>query len=144
MGSIRLEPLTVGAGCFCCIEAIFLQIKGVEKVVSGYSGGLVPGVPTYREVCSGRTGHAEAVQVSFNPEVVSYEDLLFIFMTSQDPTAHNVQGADFGSQYRSVIFLPFGRTKRNSVGEIKQLTPYFKEPITTEISPAQIFHLAED
>lgn len=144
MGTKKLETLTVGAGCFWCIEAIFLQLEGVEKVVSGYSGGLAPGVPTYREVSSGRTGHAEAVQVSFNPEVVSYEDLLFIFMTSHDPTTYNAQGADFGSQYRSVIFYYTDEQKEIAMEMVKQLAPYFKEPITTEISPAQIFHPAED
>jgi len=144
MESVKLETLTVGAGCFWCNEAIFLQLEGVEKVVSGYSGGSVPGVPTYREVSSGRTGHAEAVQVSFNPEVVTYEDLLFIFMTSHDPTVYDTQGTDFGSQYRSVIFYYTDEQKEIAEEMVKQLAPYFKKPITTEISPAQAFHPAED
>ena len=140
MGTKLLETLTVGAGCFWCIEAIFLQLEGVEKVVLGYSGGLVPGVPTYREVSAGRTGHAEAVKVSFNPEVVSYQELLFIFMTSHDPTTYNVQGADFRSQYRSVIFYHTDTQIKIAQDLLKQLAPYFKKSITTEISPAQIFH----
>lgn len=138
------EMLTVGGGCFWCIEAVFLQLEGVEKVISGYTGGLVPGVPTYREVSSGRTGHAEVVQVSFNPEIVSYEELLFVFMTSHDPTSYNAQGADFGSQYRSVIFYHTDEQKEIAKEMVKQLAPYFKKPITTEISPAQVFHPAED
>ena len=143
MGTKLLEPLTVGTGCFWCIEAIFLQLEGVEKVVLGYSGGLVPGVPTYREVSAGRTGHAEAVKVSFNPEVVSYQELLFIFMTNHDPTTYNVQGTDFRSQYRSVIFYHTDTQMKIAQDLLKQLAPYFKKSITTEISPAQIFHPAE-
>ena len=93
-----MELMTVGGGCFWCIEAVFDQVKGVEKVVSGYTGGNAPGRPTYREVCSGLTGHAEVVQVSFDPKVISYEDLVVIFMTSHDPTTLNRQGADVGTQ----------------------------------------------
>src|SRR5690606_2395738 len=104
MENKELQIMTVGGGCFWCTEAVFDQVKGVEKVVSGYSGGNAPGVPTYREVCSGLTGHAEVIQVSFDPKVISYKDLLNIFMTTHDPTTLNQQGGDMGTQYRSVIF----------------------------------------
>ena len=104
MESKSLELATLGGGCFWCTEAVFLEVKGVEKVISGYSGGNAPGKPTYREICSGRTGHAEVIQVSFDPGVISFRDILIIFMTTHDPTTLNRQGADIGTQYRSVIF----------------------------------------
>ena len=94
----------MGGGCFWCTEAIFREVIGVDSVVSGYSGGNAPGEPTYREVCSGLTGHAEVVQVEFDPEIISYDKILTIFMTTHDPTTLNRQGADVGTQYRSVIF----------------------------------------
>lgn len=140
----NIEVMTVGGGCFWCIEAIFQQIKGVEKVVSGYSGGNCPGHPTYREVCSGRTGHAEVVQVSFDPSVISYEELLIIFMTSHDPTTLNQQGADVGTQYRSVIYYHSDEQKEIIDEVIKQLNPYFDNKIITEISSASVFYAAED
>ena len=140
----NIEVMTVGGGCFWCIEAIFQQINGVEKVVSGYSGGNCPGHPTYREVCSGRTGHAEVVQVSFDPSVISYEELLIIFMTSHDPTTLNQQGADVGTQYRSVIYYHSDEQKEIIDEVIKQLKPYFDNKIITEISSASVFYAAED
>ena len=100
----NLQLATFGGGCFWCTEAVFQEVKGVEKVVSGYSGGTVPGKPTYREVCSGLTGHAEVIQVTFNPNVISYKEILIIFMTTHDPTTLNRQGGDTGTQYRSVIY----------------------------------------
>jgi peptide-methionine (S)-S-oxide reductase len=140
----KLETLTVGGGCFWCVEAIFQQIEGVEKVVSGYSGGRVPGTPSYREVSSGRTGHAEVVKVNYNPSVIAYEELLVIFMTSHDPTTLNQQGADVGSQYRSVIYHHNDEQKEIAEEVVKQLAPYFDKPITTKISPAKVFHPAEN
>lgn len=140
----NLEVMTVGGGCFWCIEAIFQQIKGVEKVVSGYMGGDCPGHPTYREVCSGRTGHAEVVQVSFDPTVISYEDLLIIFMTSHDPTQLNRQGADVGTQYRSVIYYHNDNQKEIVDEVVKQLNPHFDNKIVTEVSPVASFYAAED
>ena len=100
----KLDIATFGGGCFWCIEAVFNEIKGVEKVISGYSGGNVPGKPTYREICSGLTGHAEVVQIHLNPDVISFKELVIIFMTTHNPTTLNRQGADVGTQYRSVIF----------------------------------------
>lgn len=138
------EKMTVGGGCFWCTEAVFNEVKGVKKVVSGYMGGNVPGTPTYREVCSGLTGHAEVIQVTFDRSVVSYEDLLIIFMTSHDPTTLNRQGADVGTQYRSVIY--YYNEKQRQIAEltIQEVAPYFEDPIVTEISPAAIFYKAED
>ena len=139
----NLEQMTVGGGCFWCTEAVFDEIKGVEKVVSGYSGGKVPGTPTYREVCSGLTGHAEVIQVSFDPTVVSYEDLLVIFMTTHNPTTLNKQGADRGTQYRSVIFYHNEEQKKIAETVLKEMAPYFDDPIVTELSPLEKFHPAE-
>ena len=101
---MSVEIITIGGGCFWCIEAVMQRVKGVTKVESGYSGGLAPGYPTYREVCSGLTGHAEVVRVTFENEEISLRDLLTIFMTLHDPTQLNGQGADLGTQYRSVIY----------------------------------------
>ena len=140
----RKEIMTVGAGCFWCIEAVFNEVKGVEKVVSGYTGGDVPGRPTYREVSSGLTGCAEVVQATFDPEIISYEDLLVIFMTSHDPTTLNRQGADAGTQYRSVIYYHDDAQKAIANEVVKQMAPYFASPIVTEISPAEEFYAAED
>ncbi|MBB6680198.1 peptide-methionine (S)-S-oxide reductase MsrA [Aequorivita sp. 609] len=139
-----MELMTVGGGCFWCIEAVFDQVKGVEKVVSGYTGGNAPGRPTYREVCSGLTGHAEVVQVSFDPKVISYEDLVVIFMTSHDPTTLNRQGADVGTQYRSVIYYHNEAHKEISEIIVKEMSLYYTNPIVTEISPLQTFYEAEE
>jgi peptide-methionine (S)-S-oxide reductase len=140
----KMELATLGGGCFWCIEAVFNELKGVEKVVSGYTGGTVPGKPTYREVCSGLTGHAEVVQVSFDPSIISYEDLLVVFMTSHDPTTLNRQGGDRGTQYRSVIF--YQDEKQKEIAEIvsKEIASYYESSIVTEISPISEFFTAED
>lgn len=140
----NFQLATFGGGCFWCTEAIFQEVKGVEKVVSGYSGGTVPGHPTYREICSGLTGHAEVVQVIFDANIISYEDILIIFMTTHDPTTLNRQGADVGTQYRSVIF--YHDKKQNDVAEsvVKQISECYENPIVTEIIPLDIFYKAED
>ena len=144
MTAKSLQLATVGGGCFWCTEAVFQEIKGVEKVVSGYTGGNVPGKPTYREVCSGLTGHAEVVQVTFDPHVISYEDILMIFMTTHDPTTLNRQGGDSGTQYRSVIFYHDDSQKEIAEAVIKEVSQYFNDPIVTEISLLDIFYEAED
>jgi peptide-methionine (S)-S-oxide reductase len=144
MTDTKMELATVGGGCFWCIEAILNEVKGVEKVVSGYTGGTVPGKPTYREVCSGLTGHAEVVQITFNPNILSYEDLLVIFMTSHDPTSLNRQGGDAGTQYRSVIYYHNESQKEIAEEVAKEMAPYFEKPIVTEISALQTFHEAEE
>ena len=104
MTNNNIQVATIGGGCFWCTEAVFQEVKGVKKVISGYSGGNAPGHPTYREICSGLTGHAEVVQITFDTDIISYEDILVIFMTTHDPTTLNRQGTDRGTQYRSVIY----------------------------------------
>ena len=141
MSNIQLA--TVGGGCFWCVEAVLLELKGVQKVVSGYSGGSIKN-PTYREICSGLTGHAEVVQVSFDADVITYEDLLTVFMTTHDPTTLNRQGADKGTQYRSVIYYHDEAQKAAAERVIANLGSYFNDPIVTEVSPLDVFYEAED
>lgn len=139
----NIQTVIVGGGCFWCTEAVFQEVKGVVKVISGYSGGTVPGKPTYREICSGLTGHAEVVKITFDNSIISYEDLLIIFMTTHDPTTLNKQGADRGTQYRSVIFYQSDYEKKTAENVIKQLSNLFEEPIVTEISKLNEFFEAE-
>ncbi len=139
----NIQTATLGGGCFWCTEAVFQEVKGVIKVVSGYSGGNVPGHPTYREVCSGLTGHAEVIQITFNTDVISYKDILVIFMTTHDPTTLNRQGADRGSEYRSVIFYHNEVQKEISEIVLKEVSSYYENPIVTEISSYTIFYEAE-
>ncbi|HRJ28508.1 MAG TPA: peptide-methionine (S)-S-oxide reductase MsrA [Cyclobacteriaceae bacterium] len=140
-----LAVATFGSGCFWCTEAVFQRVKGVEKVVSGYSGGKVKN-PTYREVTSGLTGHAEVTQLTYNPAVISFEELLEIFWGTHDPTTLNRQGADVGTQYRSVIFYHNEEQKRLSELYKNKLdaSGAFDNPIVTEISPFTAFYPAED
>lgn len=139
----NLQVATVGGGCFWCTEAVFQEVKGVEKVISGYAGGNAPGKPTYREICSGLTGHAEVIQITFDADVISYQDILVIFMTTHDPTTLNRQGADRGTQYRSVIFYHDENQNRIAKEVLSQLEPYFNDKIVTEISELPIFYEAE-
>ena len=141
--SKNLQIATVGGGCFWCTEAVFQEVKGVEKVVSGYAGGNVPGRPTYREICSGLTGAAEVVQITFDASLLSYEAILVIFMTTHDPTTLNRQGADRGTQYRSVIFHHNAVQQKIAKQVVTELQAYFEAPIVTEISDAPIFYEAE-
>ena len=140
----KLELATFGGGCFWCTEAVFQEVKGVEKIVSGYTGGTAPGKPTYREVCSGLTGHAEVIQITFDPTIISFEDLVVIFMTTHDPTTLNRQGGDVGTQYRSVIYYHNEVQKEIAETVIKDIQSYYDNPIVTEISPIGIFYEAED
>lgn len=140
---MKEEIAVFGGGCFWCVEAVVQRLKGVEKVESGYSGGTVPGKPTYREVCSGLTGHAEVVRVTFNSEELSFEDLITIFMTSHDPTQLNRQGADYGTQYRSVIFYQNEVQKATAEKVMEKLKDVYEDPIVTELTAAPEFHLAE-
>lgn len=142
--SKNMQLATVGGGCFWCTEAVFQEVKGVEKVVSGYAGGTAPGRPTYREICSGLTGHAEVIQITFDANVISYADILVIFMTTHDPTTLNRQGADVGTQYRSVIFYHNKEQKEIAETVVTELAPYFDSKIVTEISEIPIFYEAED
>ncbi|MFK7834192.1 MAG: peptide-methionine (S)-S-oxide reductase MsrA [Winogradskyella sp.] len=143
MPTKNIQIATVGGGCFWCTEAVFEEVKGVESVVSGYSGGKVPGRPTYREICSGLTGHAEVVKVTFDADVISYQDILVIFMTTHDPTTLNQQGADRGTQYRSVIYYHNDQQKEVAELALQELAPYYEKPIVTEVSEAPIFYDAE-
>lgn len=143
MTAKNLQLATFGGGCFWCTEAVFQEVKGVEKVVSGYSGGNVPGHPTYREICSGLTGHAEVVQLTFDANVVSYEDILIIFMTTHDPTTLNRQGADRGTQYRSVIYYHNDTQKLIANAVIKEVTPLYENPVVTEVTAFDVFYEAE-
>lgn len=144
MESKSLELATIGGGCFWCTEAVFLEVKGVEKVISGYSGGNAPGKPTYREICSGLTGHAEVIQISFDPGVISFRDILIIFMTTHDPTTLNRQGADIGTHYRSVIFYHDLKQKEVAEDVLNEMSSYYEDTIVTELSPLKIFYEAED
>lgn len=139
------EIATLAGGCFWCLEAVFEQLTGVQKVESGYAGGHVAN-PTYRQVCSGNTGHAEAVRLTFDPQVVSYRDLLGVFFTIHDPTTLNRQGADVGTQYRSAIFYHTPEQKATAEQVIAELTAegLWPRPIVTEVTPAVEFFIAED
>lgn len=139
------EIATLGAGCFWCVEAVFQKIRGVELAQSGYSGGHIKN-PGYREVCTGRTGHAEVVQVTFDPKVVSYAELLRVFFTVHDPTTLNRQGGDVGTQYRSAIF--YHSEAQREVAEKAKIAASesgdWSNPIVTEITPFEVFYPAED
>ena len=139
------EIATFGAGCFWCVEVIFQNLEGVTKVVSGYSGGKVEN-PTYKEVCEGNTGHAEVVQIHYDPEKISYESLLEVFWKTHDPTTLNRQGNDVGPQYRSVIFYHNAKQKELAEYYLKKLdeSGAYDQPVVTEIEPFKNFYEAED
>ena len=140
----EISLATFGSGCFWCTEAIFQRIKGVVQVTSGYTGGTVDN-PTYREICTGTTGHAEVVQVEYDPAIVAYEDLLQVFWKTHDPTTLNRQGADTGTQYRSVIFYHNEEQRQLAEAYKEQLTTAkaYTKPIVTEILPVKNFYKAE-
>lgn len=141
----NVEQLVIGAGCFWCVEAIFENLKGVHRVESGYSGGFVKN-PTYRQVVSGKTGHAEVVNIIFNPSQISLEELLQVFFTLHNPTTLNQQGADKGTQYRSVIFYQNSKQKKIADRIIASLTKeeVFKKPIVTKVTKFKKFFKAEN
>src|SRR6056297_2023468 len=141
----ELKTATLAAGCFWCVEAVFQNLKGVEKVVSGYSGGHVKN-PSYREVCNGKTGHAEAIQLKYDPKVISFEQILDVFWKTHDPTTLNRQGPDIGTQYRSVIFYHNDLQKRIAEDSKNQMnrSGYFNKPIVTAIEPYKNFFVAEE
>ena len=143
--SEKIDTATFGTGCFWCTEAIFEQLNGVVKVTSGYSGGAVE-KPTYKQVCTGETGHAECVQILYEPEKISFDELLEVFWQVHDPTTLNRQGADEGTQYRSAIFYHNAAQKEKAEKYKKELNDSgaFSKPIVTEISPASRFYAAED
>lgn len=141
----HLAIATFGNGCFWCTEAIFQQLKGVETVLSGYTGGQVKN-PTYKEVCTGTTGHAEVIQITYDPSVISYRELLDVFFYTHDPTTLNRQGADVGTQYRSAIFFHDKEQESDAKTIIAQLTSegVYADPIVTEVSPIGVYYPAED
>jgi peptide-methionine (S)-S-oxide reductase len=144
MGATR-ETATLAGGCFWCLEAAFTDLNGVEKVVSGYAGGKVD-APTYKQVCGGETGHAEVVQVSFDPALIAYRDLLGAFFAIHDPTTLNRQGADIGTQYRSAIFYHDDAQKAAAEAMIAELGAegIWKDPIVTQVAPFEKMYPAED
>ncbi len=139
------EQATLGGGCFWCLEAVLEQLRGVEKVESGYAGGATLH-PTYQQVCTGTTGHAEVVQVTFDPAVISYREILEVFFATHDPTTRNRQGPDVGTQYRSAIFYHSPEQKRVAEQLIAELNAAgtWSAPIVTEVTPVEKFYRAED
>ncbi len=143
LSSGQLETATLGGGCFWCIEAIFQDLQGVVSVESGYTGGRVTN-PTYREICSGTTGHAEVIRVTFDPAIITYREILEIFFTFHDPTTLNRQGNDVGTQYRSAIFF-HSPEQKTIAEEVKSLaSEIWDDPIVTEITSSGAFYKAED
>jgi len=138
------ESAIFGGGCFWCIQAIFNRLKGVNNVTSGYAGGKTPN-PTYEQVCSGRTGHAEVVKIDFDPAIITYHDLLEVFFKAHDPTTLNRQGADVGTQYRSLILYSNDFQNKDAENSIIQLVEgkVFSQPIVTEVKPLETFYSAE-
>jgi peptide-methionine (S)-S-oxide reductase len=140
-----LETATLAGGCFWCIEAVFDDLKGVASVVSGYAGGTVAN-PTYKQVCTGTTGHAEVAQITFDPKIISYADLLRVFFTVHDPTTLNRQGHDVGTQYRSAIFYHNAAQKQIAQDVIREITAekIWRDPIVTQVASFEVFYPAED
>lgn len=145
MDTNSLQQTVLAGGCFWCLEAVFDQVRGVIDVVSGYAGGRRP-QPTYEQVCSGLTGHAEVVQITFDPQVISFEDLLHIFFTIHDPTTLNRQGADVGTQYRSAIFYTSKAQKTAAENVMRELSAesLWSDPIVTQLQALQTFYPAEE
>jgi peptide-methionine (S)-S-oxide reductase len=141
----NMEVATLGGGCFWCLEAVFDDLEGVLHVESGYAGGTIPN-PTYRQVCTGMTGHAEVVQITFDPAVIVFRELLEVFFDIHDPTTLNRQGADVGTQYRSAIFYHSEAQKATAESLIAELGAdhVWKSPIVTEVVPFEVFYKAED
>lgn len=141
----KMKTATLAGGCFWCLEAVFDDLKGVQSVVSGYAGGTVPN-PSYKQVCTGTTGHAEVVQIKYDPDVIGYEDLLNVFFAIHDPTTLNRQGADVGTQYRSAVFYHNDEQKtaaKEKIAELNKTGPW-DNPIVTEVAPLDEFYQAED
>jgi peptide-methionine (S)-S-oxide reductase len=143
MTTAREETAVLGGGCFWCVEAVFELVRGVNKVVSGYAGGHVAN-PTYRDVCTGRTGHAEVAQLTFDPDVVTYRQLLDLFFTTHDPTTLNRQGPDTGTQYRSAIYYKDDAQREVAEAAKEAAQSIWQGRIVTEIAPLDVFYPAED
>lgn len=138
----NIQTATFGGGCFWCTEAIFQSLRGVQSVVSGYSGGQTTN-PTYSQICTGMTGHAEVIQVTFDADKISYHDLVEVFMTTHDPTTLNRQGADRGTQYRSIILYHDDDQSVIAESVIAELKDHFSAPIVTEVAALEVFYPAE-
>lgn len=140
-----LEKATLGGGCFWCTEAVYNEMRGIVEVVPGYSGGHIKN-PSYKEVCTGRTGHAEVVQITYNPEEVSFSEILEVFFKTHDPTTLNRQGNDVGTQYRSAVFYhnPEQKQTAEKVIELFQQDAVYDDPIVTEVTAFDVFYVAED
>lgn len=140
-----IQSITFAGGCFWCVEAVFKMLNGVEQVTSGYTGGTTPN-PSYEDICTGKTGHAEAIKIDYDPSVIGIEELLAVFFTSHDPTMLNQQGDDVGTQYRSAIFYATSEQKQAAEKFIQELTDNktFSRPIVTEIKPLEQFYSAEN
>lgn len=145
MSDTNLQLATFANGCFWCTETVFLQLKGVGKVASGYTGGFIKN-PCYREICNGTSGHAEAIQIEFDEQIISYSDLLEVFFATHDPTTLNRQGYDVGTQYRSAIYYHNEKQKEAAQNMISFLEKHnmFDSKIVTEISPVEVFYIAEE
>ena len=139
----NLSLATFGGGCFWCIEAVIQRLNGIESLKSGFSGGFIKN-PPYREVCTERTGHAEVIQVTFDPDIISYHDLIFIFMTSHDPTTLSRQGADVGTRYRSIVLYHDEEQKAIAEEVFKEVKPFYEDSIVTELTAFKVFYNAED
>lgn len=139
----NLDKATLGAGCFWCVEAVFQELEGVKKVISGYSGGHVEN-PTYEQVCGKKTGHAEVIQIEYDPTIISYPEILEVFWKTHDPTTPDRQGNDVGPQYRSVIFFHDEQQKSIAEKSRAEAQAYFSAPIVTEIAPFRNFYVAEN
>jgi peptide-methionine (S)-S-oxide reductase len=140
-----LESITLGGGCFWCIEAVMQRLRGVDTVISGYAGGSVPN-PTYKQICTGTTGHAEVVQVHFDPAVISLDELLYVFFRLHDPTTLNRQGADVGTQYRSIILYTSEAQRDAAQQAIDSVNAekLYPNPVVTQVVPLELFYPAED
>jgi len=143
--SAPTELATLAGGCFWCLEAVFLELKGIHSAQSGYTGGRRPN-PTYEQICTGTTGHAEVVQVTFDPAIISYRDLLDVFFTIHDPTTLNRQGNDSGTQYRSAIYTHSPEQEQTAKATIAEFTlaKVWDDPIVTEVTPLELFYPAEN
>ena len=139
----KMEKALLGGGCFWCIEAVYNRVKGVKSAMSGYAGGANPN-PTYRDICTGTTGHAEVVEITYDAEIINFSDLLDIFWVIHDPTTLNYQGGDRGTQYRSVIFYQDEAQKQAAITSAQAIQSEFRDPIVTELSPAPEFFEAEE
>ncbi len=139
-----IKSIVLGGGCFWCVEAVFNELNGVLSVVSGYSGGNAPGHPTYREICTGLTGHAEVIKIEYDNTKISLDTIFKVFLTTHDPTTLNRQGADVGTQYRSVIYFETEDEQKLANNTIKEIQEYYDNPIVTEVEKLDVFYNAED